>query len=293
MGAALLAALLTGDLVASVEVAAKARHGATAELVQGFSNTAPIAIASNAQSSPSQILVSGFTTEIADVDVTLSGFTHGNTADIDFLLVGPAGQSTLVLSDVGSSANNVTLTLDDGAANQVPSSGPLRSGAFQPTNFGTSVDTFSPPAPATPSNAKLGVFNSTDPNGLWSLFIKNGAGGTGALNGGWSLRITTANGVPDASPDTFTAQAGKTLTDRIGVLANDLDPDGDPLTAILAGQPKKGKVTLDADGSFSYRSSKKAKGTDSFTYLAQDPGGLSDLETVTIQIKKARKKGKR
>ena len=74
------------------------------------------------------------------------------------------------------------------------------------------------------------------------------------------------------------------------MLGNDSDPDGDALTAILAGQPKQGSVSSQPDGSFTYTTKKKAKGTDSFTYLARDPGGLSDLATVDIQIKKAKKK---
>jgi hypothetical protein len=281
--AALALAVLAGALTSgSVETSA-ARTRATPRLVQSFANTAPIAITAFQQSVPSEILVSGFTTEVADVDVTLSNFTHNDPNDVDFMLVGPGGQSALVVSDVGDSANNVTLTLDDAAANQVKSSGPLASGTFQPTNFGTIVDTFVPPAPAKPSNSKLGVFNSTDPNGVWTLYVKNGAGGTGALNG-----------VPNAAPDTYQAQAGKPLSEPpFGVLANDLDPDNDSLTAILAGPPKKGTLQLAADGSFTYRPKKKAKGTDSFTYLAQDPGGLSDLETATIQITKAKKKRKR
>jgi hypothetical protein len=292
--AVMVAALLAGGLGPGFVVTTSARPGATPRLIRSFANTASIAITAFQQSTPSQILVSGFAKEVADVEVTLSSFTHGNPGDIDFLLVGPGGQSALVVSDVGDSAAAVTLTLDDGATGQVPSSGPLASGTFQPTNFGTANDTFAPPAPAKPSNAKLGVFNSTDPNGVWTLYVKNGTVGTGAVNGGWGLKITTANGVPDASPDKFQVQAGQVLSEpAFGVLANDLEPDNDNLTAILAGKPPQGTVQLQPDGAFTYRPSKKAKGTDSFTYLAQDPSGLSDLETVTIQIQKAKAKKKR
>jgi hypothetical protein len=292
-GAALTVALVASGLPGGTDVAA-ARKRASPKLVQQFANTSSITINGFQQTLPTEIVVSGFTTEVADVDVTLSNFTHGDPNDVDFLLVGPGGQAALVVSDIGSSATNVTLTLDDNAANQVPSSGPLPSGTFQPTNFSTVVDTFTPPAPAKPSNSKLGVFNSTDPNGVWSLHIKNSSNGTGALNGGWSLKITSANGVPNASPDNFQAQAGKPLSEPpFGVLANDTDPDNDNLTATLASKPKKGTLQLEANGAFIYRPNKKAKGTDSFTYLAQDPGGLSDLETVTIQIAKAKKKRKK
>ncbi len=294
--AAVVVALVIGGIGLGAMNTAAARKRATPRLIQAFSNSSSVTINDNGATALTAIFVSGFETELADIDVTLTNLSHTQAADIDALLVGPAGQTALLISDVGSSGTNVTLTLDDGAANQVSSTAPLAIGSFQPTNF-SSGDTFGPPAPASPaSGSELGVFNSTDPNGTWNLFLRddtsNGAGGM--LAGGWSVRITSANGVPDAAPDSFQAQAGKPLNvDASGVLENDGDPDNDSLTAILAGQPKKGSVQLQVDGGFTYRSSKKAKGMDSFTYLSRDPSGLSDLETVTIQIKKAKKKGKK
>ena len=264
----------------------------TAQLVQGFSNSTAIAIKDIQQATPSSIFVGGFNTPLADINVTLFGLSHTDVNDIDILLVGPQGQSALLVSDVGSSANNVTLTLDDQAPGQINSAGAMTSGTFQPTNFQT-PDEFAPPAPASPKGARLAVFNSTDPNGEWRLFIEDDIpGNTGNLAGGWSMTITSANGVPNAEPDRNTVRAGQAVTDQGGVLANDHDPDDDSLTALLAGEPAKGTVSLQPDGAYTYRASKKAKGTDSFTYLAKDPRGLSDLETVTIQITKGKKKRK-
>lgn len=298
VSAALAVTILAGGLGMSATGTVSARKRATPKLVQAFSNPTALAINDGGATAQSTIEVSGFDTELADVTVTMSNLSHGLPADMDVLLVGPGGQTAMILSDAGAAnaANNVTLTLDDQAANQVSSFAPLTNGTFQPTNVDTVFDTFLPPAPASPqSGSELGVFNSTSPNGLWTLFLRddNPSGIGGTLNGGWSLRIVSANGIPDASPDSFQAQAGKTLSEQSGVLTNDRDPDDDSLTAILAGQPTKGKVNLEVDGSFTYKPGKKAKGTDSFTYLAQDPDGLSDLETVTITIKKAKKKGKK
>ena len=124
--------------------------------------------------------------------------------------------------------------------------------------------------------------------------MDQGVGNTGAIAGGWSLEITSADGAPIAAPNSFQSQARRLLSvPADGVLSNDRDPDGDALTAVLAGQPKQGSVSLQPDGSFTYTAKKKAKGTDSFTYLAQDATGLSDLATVSILIKKAKKKGKK
>lgn len=285
-------------------VSAKPRNNAS--LIQQFANATPIAITDNKTSTPSTIEVSGLDTPIADINVSLNVYSHTQPADVDVLLVGPQGQTALIMSDVAaaSKAQNDSLLLDDQAGPQLPSQDDLTSGPFQPTNydFNNQPDSFAPdpriPTPL-PSGSALAVFNGTNANGTWTLFVDDADDDaqdtSGSIAGGWSLTITTANGVPRTAADSFAAQAGQTLTvPAAGVLTNDTDPDGDALTARLAGEPSRGTVTLATDGSFSYRSSKKAKGTDSFTYLAQDSTGLTALETVTIQIKgKKHKKHKR
>lgn len=297
---ALIAGLVVGGVGAELSGADAARNRRSGKELQTFANNTPIAIPNNAQASPSSINVSGFETPISDVDVSLNVLTHPTAGDLDVLLVGPGGQTALIMSDAGDDAGGDSLTFSDQAAEQLPSSANLVSGTFQPTNydFTPAPDTFSPPAPANPSSGSaLAVFNGTNANGAWTLFIReqdNIPVETGSIAGGWTLRITTASGVPSTEPEQFQAQAGKTLTvPAAGVLGNDSDPDGDTLTALLAGPPGKGKVELQPDGSFTYRANKKAKGTDSFTYLAQDSTGLSALETVSLQVKgKKKKKGK-
>lgn len=63
------------------------------------------------------------------------------------------------------------------------------------------------------------------------------------------------------------------------------DADGDPLSYRLIRAPRRGRVILRRDGSFLYTPDKNCIGTDSFTYLATDPGGKSSREaTVTVKI---------
>lgn len=57
-----------------------------------------------------------------------------------------------------------------------------------------------------------------------------------------------------------------------GILANDTDPDGDALSAILMAYPENGVVELSADGSFHYTPDTDFSGTDSFEYRATDQG---------------------
>ena len=65
------------------------------------------------------------------------------------------------------------------------------------------------------------------------------------------------------------------------------DPEGESLTYTLVRKPKRGEVTLNSDGSFTYTPKKNKVGVDSFTYTATDPvGNVSREATVTIQILK-------
>jgi serine/threonine protein kinase len=145
---------------------------------------------------PSSIEVSGLSGTIADVKVTLSGFGHEFPDDVDVLLVGPSGQSVVLMADMGGfdTVGNVTLTFDDAASAPAPNATLIVSGTYRPTRekpccrFDGNA-----PAPPAPHGAAFSVFDGTDPNGTWSLFVfDDGEGDVGAFSGGWSLEISTA-----------------------------------------------------------------------------------------------------
>jgi VCBS repeat-containing protein len=69
-----------------------------------------------------------------------------------------------------------------------------------------------------------------------------------------------------------------------GVLGNDSDPDGDPLTAVLVAGPSHGSLTLNANGSFSYTPAADVAGADSFSYRASDGTLTSNVATVTLTV---------
>jgi hypothetical protein len=144
---------------------------------------------------PSSRTVSGLRKgRIKDVDLTLRQFSHQNPRDVDILLVkGKADPtSATVLSDIGGEEmpeTNLTLTLDDEAANPLPADNSLDSGTFQPTNIDLSSDNFPSPAPPRDGNG-LALFNGLDPNGEWRLFIiDDSADDTGSIDS-WKLEIT-------------------------------------------------------------------------------------------------------
>ena len=145
---------------------------------------------------PSTIAVAGQLTSLTDVNVHLFGMNHTWPDDLDFLVVGPQGQNLIVMSDVGSSYDlvNVDLVLDDAAAASLPDSAQIVSGAYKPTNIGTG-DTFPAPAPAPSAATTLATFNGTDPNGTWSLYTYDDAGGDiGNISGGWCLELSAEHG---------------------------------------------------------------------------------------------------
>lgn len=170
--------------------------GVAESATESFSNTGAISIAAFGAATPypSAIAVSGVTDPVSDVNVTITGLMHGYPDDVDILLVGPGGQTVLLMSDTGGGDLSfpVTLTFDDEAAGALPDSGTLSTGSFRPTNYGASADTFSSPAPSGPYGSTLDVFDALDPNGQWQLYVYDDAGGdSGSISGGWSLTFTT------------------------------------------------------------------------------------------------------
>ncbi|MBL1173643.1 beta strand repeat-containing protein [Pantanalinema sp. GBBB05] len=103
-----------------------------------------------------------------------------------------------------------------------------------------------------------------------------------------SIAVTSTNDPPIAvndEPYTTAANTPLTVAAATGVLSNDTDVDGDPLSAFLLDTPGNGTLTLNADGSFIYTPNAGFSGIDTFTYRAFD-GSVSsaNLATVTISV---------
>ena len=178
-------------------VAAKSR---LRTVTRSFANTRPIVIPDNgvagrvqASPYPGAINFGGFKRgKIRDVNVRLKGFEHDNPDDVEVLLVGPGGQAAVLIADVGGFENiqDVTWRLDDEATEELPDASVLISGIFRPTKRAGAVS-FMEPAPDVDPDADLSVFDGTNPNGTWRLFVHdiNGAADPGAFKGGWALEI--------------------------------------------------------------------------------------------------------
>ncbi|WDE12560.1 Ig-like domain-containing protein [Thalassomonas haliotis] len=71
-----------------------------------------------------------------------------------------------------------------------------------------------------------------------------------------------------------------------GVLANDNDPDGDPLVLqpSLIDNVDNGTLTIDSEGFFTYIANGNFTGTDSFVYAIEDGRGGTAQASVTITV---------
>jgi uncharacterized repeat protein (TIGR01451 family) len=104
-----------------------------------------------------------------------------------------------------------------------------------------------------------------------------------ASNNSSSVSVTVANVPPVAADDIYTVTENTPLTVMApGVLVNDTDPNGDPLTAVLVTNPQPGMLNLHADGSFTYTPPHGFFGVVTFSYRAYD--GLADSNTATVTI---------
>ena len=101
-------------------------------------------------------------------------------------------------------------------------------------------------------------------------------------------------GTPLASVDDYPMLEDGTLVvpAATGVLANDTDPEGDVITAVLTSGPldnavpqhDPGVLTLSDDGSFTYSPAPDFDGSVTFTYGANDGTNSSAPVTVTITV---------
>ncbi|MGH2669041.1 MAG: Ig-like domain-containing protein, partial [bacterium] len=106
--------------------------------------------------------------------------------------------------------------------------------------------------------------------------IADGKGGTASA----SVTVTMTNTAAVAVDDSAATKAGVSVIIR--VLANDYDPDRDPIYVKSVTQGAKGTVTLNADNTVTYTPGTRFRGSDSFTYTIGDGRGGTDSATVTV-----------
>ena len=115
--------------------------------------------------------------------------------------------------------------------------------------------------------------------GVYSVTVtaSDGKGGTASTTFGWTI----TNPAPTAGNDIATTNEDTPVT--VSVLANDSDPDGDPLTVMSASAPN-GTVVINANGTVTYTPAANFNGTDTITYMISDGQGGVATATVTVTV---------
>ena len=113
-----------------------------------------------------------------------------------------------------------------------------------------------------------------------TLTVDDGHGGIVSKTFTWPV----TNPAPHATNDQASVNTGKDVT--VNVLANDTDPDGDPLTVTKA-KAGNGTVEILPDGSIKYTPKAGFVGTDTITYVVSDGNGGFAIASVTIAVSDA------
>ncbi len=111
--------------------------------------------------------------------------------------------------------------------------------------------------------------------------VADGQGGVAV--GQVSLSVVSSPDAPRAVPDYFIIDEDSPVS--LNILANDTDPDGDPIRIKELGQPSHGVIRPDGLNGWIYVPETNFAGTDGFDYAVVDSSGLAGSSTVSILIK--------
>ena len=143
----------------------------------------------------------------------------------------------------------------------------------------TFIQSATDPAVGNPTSTKQNLNSAT------GLLIEASDGATG-----WYLHNFLSLGAPGSQAPTAWADSYSTAQDVAldvaapGVLVNDFDPDGEPITASIVNGAVHGSVDLRSDGSFLYTPDAGYVGRDSFVYTAGDGTTNSTPATVSLTV---------
>ena len=221
------------------------------------------------------------------VQVSLAGYTPSNQQ------VTLNQSQNLLVQLASSGGNNPPVAVNDSyGLNQdtvltVPAAGVLVNDTDADGNPLTAAQVTGPSHGTLTLNAN-GSFTYTPTSGYHgadSFTYKANDGAADSNVATVSLTINAVNHPPVAVNDSYSTNEDTTLSVTApGVLANDTDVDGNPLTAVLVATASHGTLTLNANGSFTYLPAANYNGPDSFTYRANDGTANSNTATVSITV---------
>ncbi|MEV0650349.1 Ig-like domain-containing protein [Phytomonospora sp. NPDC050363] len=89
---------------------------------------------------------------------------------------------------------------------------------------------------------------------------------------------------PNANPDSFSVKAGATKTGNVRDNDGSEDSPAGDWDVVLDAKPGKGSLTLNANGSFTYKANAGTSGKDTFTYHLVKGDKKTNVATVSISI---------
>lgn len=218
---------------------------------------------------------------------TVNGSAVSNVATVNLTILEPLAVTGV--ADNYSTNENTTLT--------VPAPGVL-SNDHSNTGLPLSVVSNTSPSHGTLSVQPNGSFTytpATNYSGPDSFTYVARSGVTDSQPVTVSINVILVNQPPTASNDSYLTNAVTNTSmpslSRVlqvqapGLLANDTDPEGGPLTAALVSHPSQGgTVVVNPDGSFTYSPPPNFDGTDTFVYSITDSGGKTATATASIRV---------
>ena len=191
--------------------------------------------------------------------------------------------------DAGTGTVQVTLTGTNGTITvpTIPSAGTR-------TGNGAAVVTLTGSVAAINTALNGLSFTPTqDFNGTAGLQVvtndqgNSGSGGALSDTDSISITVTAVTDAPVAVNDGTPTPLGvvEDTPTVLNVVANDTDVDGPfPLKPVNVSDPPHGTVVVNADGTITYTPDLNYTGSDSFTYQAQDGGGMTSQNTATVSL---------
>ncbi len=271
--------------------------------VAGNSSANPISVLANDSDPDGDALSITTTSAAAHGTVVIAGTLVNYTPTIGYV---GTDTFTYSISDShgGTASANVTVTITSAAAANHP---PLAQNDAASTS-GT-----------TPVNVTV-LANDSDPDGdaIHVTSVAAPAHGTATVNSDGSVRYVANAGfagmesfnytIADSNGATATAQITVTVAAaalnhppianndevsvikgsaaNLNVLANDSDPDGDPLTIISVTHtgPLTAEVSINPEGTVRYTHHHGTAGRDTFTYTISDGHGNTATATVVVNV---------
>ena len=194
------------------------------------------------------------------------------TATVTVTIGPPPNRPPVAVNDAATTPSGQPVTINVIANDSDPDGDPLTVQSVTAPSLGT-AQISNNMVIYTPAAGILGADRFT-------YTINDGRGGTATAT--VTVTITAPiNRPPIAVDDVAVTTVSTPVT--IDVLANDSDPDGDPLTVISVSQPANGGVQI-SNNEVIYQPARGFTGVDTFTYTISDGHGGTATANVTVTI---------